>query len=250
MVHDIGDVYILPRLYDKADEFYDRSIQLAPDQVLAYACQAENHWLWRGDLAKGRELLAKMPYKSDPRSLRHLFRQELFARDYEAALEIMDNSPATFLKGPWVYLPVQAYRGLALELLGRDVESLEAYEEAVALLERDIAIEPQDDRIHAGLGLCYAKVGRKEEAIAAGLKGTELVPYEVDAHAGCERLHDLARIYAIVGEVDKSVDILEQLMNVPAFVTPAMLRIDPRWDSIRDHPRFQAIAGEAAEPSA
>lgn len=249
MVHDIGDVYMLPRQYDKADEFYGRSISLAPDQVLAYACQVENNWLWHGDLARGREILAKMPYKSDPRTLRHLFRQELFARDFEAALAIMDDSPMPILTGPLWYLPVQTYRGQALELLGREAEAREAFEESIAMLEPELELEPSDDRILAALALCYAKVGRAAQAIETGKRAVAIVPYELNSLEGAERLHDLAKIYASVGEQEKAIELLKHLLNVPAFITPNLLRIDPRWNSIRDHPGFMALVNDG-EPSA
>jgi serine/threonine-protein kinase len=44
-----------------------------------------------------------------------------------------------------------------------------------------------------------------------------------------------------VGEKERAIGQLEYLMSIPSWVTVAKLRIDPIWDPVRDHPRFQAL---------
>ncbi len=43
------------------------------------------------------------------------------------------------------------------------------------------------------------------------------------------------------GEVDAALDEIEQLLAGPGYVSVHTLRLDPRWDPIREHPRFQAL---------
>ena len=43
------------------------------------------------------------------------------------------------------------------------------------------------------------------------------------------------------GDVDAALDEIEQLLAGPGFLSVHMLRLDPRWDPIREHPRFQAL---------
>jgi hypothetical protein len=54
-------------------------------------------------------------------------------------------------------------------------------------------------------------------------------------------VEDLARIYAMVGEYDAAIDQLEILLAVPSPTAVPMLRIDPTWNPLRDHLRFQAL---------
>ena len=54
-------------------------------------------------------------------------------------------------------------------------------------------------------------------------------------------MEDLARIYTMVGEHDAAIDRLESLLAVPSPTAVPMLRIDPAWKPLRDHPRFQAL---------
>ncbi len=42
-------------------------------------------------------------------------------------------------------------------------------------------------------------------------------------------------------DYDATVDLLEQLSGVNLDVSVPVLRIDPLWDPLRDHPRFQRL---------
>lgn len=55
------------------------------------------------------------------------------------------------------------------------------------------------------------------------------------------RVEYLATIYAMVGEAEAAIDQLELLLSIPSFMSVAQLRIDRGFDSLRDHPRFQAL---------
>jgi len=52
----------------------------------------------------------------------------------------------------------------------------------------------------------------------------------------------ISEIYALLGDVDGTVAELEQLLSQRyTGVTIHALRLDPRYDRVRDHPRFQAL---------
>jgi tetratricopeptide (TPR) repeat protein len=120
---------------------------------------------------------------------------------------------------------------------------------ACAILRQTDALQvkveelPGDKRLRSAIGLVYAGLGRKEDAIREGRKGVELLPYEQEALRGARRVMDLAAIYAEVGEPDLAIDQLEFLLARPTLVSAASLDVDPTWNAIRGHPRFVRLAG-------
>lgn len=71
--------------------------------------------------------------------------------------------------------------------------------------------------------------------------------YREDASAGPFVAIRRALILVQAGEADMAVDELERLRAGPSGVSVHMLRLDPLWDPIRSHPRFQRLlASETA----
>ena len=79
-----------------------------------------------------------------------------------------------------------------------------------------------------------------------GRKAIELVPIAKDAFYGPTYLGEFAAIQARVGNIDDAVALLRQLLDISAglVVSPALLRIDPGWDTMRADPRFKKLYQE------
>ncbi len=54
----------------------------------------------------------------------------------------------------------------------------------------------------------------------------------------------IAHAYATLSDADRAIPLIEHLLSVPypRSLTPAVLRLDPGWDKIRNDPRFQKLA--------
>ncbi len=73
-------------------------------------------------------------------------------------------------------------------------------------------------------------------------------PTSKDPFEGPAQEQRMAEIYALLGDADHAIPILQHLLQIPyggaMFLTPALLRLDPEWDQIRNDPRFQELAAE------
>ena len=101
---------------------------------------------------------------------------------------------------------------------------------------------PDDGQRHGFRGLALAYAGRKAEAIAEGERGVALLPPEKDAIAGPYQVHLLARIYLLTGEREKALDLLEQLLARPYYLSPGWLRVDPTFAPLKGNPRFERLS--------
>jgi hypothetical protein len=102
---------------------------------------------------------------------------------------------------------------------------------------------------HAARGLVLAGLGRRQEAQREARWLRESKVYREDAHFGQIAAEARVRILAGIGEVDMALAEIERLLVGPSYdLSVHTLRLDPRWDPIRNDPRFQALLVKYANP--
>jgi tetratricopeptide (TPR) repeat protein len=127
---------------------------------------------------------------------------------------------------------------------GRHETCARVCDSARIALEQQLRANPGDPQRTALLGVALAYLGRRDDAIRLGEQAMNALPLTKDAVLGSYLQHQVARSYILLGEPDKSLDLLEPLLKIPYFLSPGWLKIDPTFDPIRQHPRFQRLAGQ------
>ena len=102
------------------------------------------------------------------------------------------------------------------------------------------------------LSRAYAVIGDKDSALKAAERAVMLLPRAKDRVSGPALEENLAFIQAIFGESSRPISTLAQLLQMPynswvygpGTITPALLRLDPIWDSLRSDPAFQKLCQE------
>jgi hypothetical protein len=93
------------------------------------------------------------------------------------------------------------------------------------------------------LGIAYAELGRKGDALREAARATEILPVSRDGNDGADLQQDYAFVETLVGETDSAVKRLAFLLTIPSDVSVNLLRFDPMWDPLRGNPTFQRIVG-------
>lgn len=237
----LGEVYERLRMYPEAESAFNRGITIAPDDLLAYWRKADLYRIWDGQPERSRAALEAMPAQSDVESTRNWFYQEFLEHKWQAALDRV--SAATW---EWYdALPKGYLEYLCYYRLGKPQKARACAEEALSALEKRLPQRQEDAETHSALGLVYAALGRKDDAIREGQRGIALTPVQKDPYIGPYRVIDLAKIYAQVGELDKAMDQVDYLLSIPACFSVGMLRLDPDWERLSGFPRFEKLLSRA-----
>jgi TolB-like protein/Flp pilus assembly protein TadD len=215
----------------------DQALAMAPDNLSNIGLRVGVS-LMQGDLAGARAVLRAVPNTVQPTELV----VELAIYDNYWVLEdaqqrlLLRLPPSAFggERAVWAIVRAQMYHHRG------ESDRARIYADTARLeFEAQLRDAPEDAQRQVILGLALAYLGRKAKAIAAGKRAAAMLPMERDAWIGAYVQLQLARIYILVDEPDKAIELLEPLMQHD--LSPGMLRINPNFDPLREHPRFQRL---------
>jgi serine/threonine-protein kinase len=234
--------YNLLRLhkYPEAHASADRGIELDPHAPDVYETKALA-FLGTGDLASARRVIAEADRNVEPTAL-----VQWVSTYYDLFWLLDDEQQGLLLRlPPGPFDDDRLTWGLALAetyAFRGDSARARAYADSARIAgEVSLREAPQNAQMHVLLGTALAYVGRKADAIREGRRAVELMPASRNAYQSPYLQHQLARIYILVGEPERALDVLEGLMRIPYFLSPGWLRVDPTFDPLRGNPRFKTL---------
>jgi serine/threonine-protein kinase len=137
--------------------------------------------------------------------------------------------------------PRALYSAWAAECAGQQARARVFYREAERVARAALAREGAHPALHVVLGQALAGQNRMTEAVAAGRRAIELIPYDNDAVFGGYIAIEMAALYTRAQQHERALSLLEKYCGQPFGIWPNELRLEPRWDPLRELPRFQAL---------
>ena len=246
--------YVGLRRFPEALRKYNQILNIIPDDMdaienKAAIAQAE------GDLPRAAELLAPLHANANDSGplVTQLYQTILERRPGPVLARVQEN----LAKPNSGNVQLRFWLGWAQEAIGDHTAAQETWRRAQDELERSLEEQPERVSRIGFLALTKARLGEKEAALALAERAMAMNPLHKDALTGPGSIEIFARVAAQAGEPDRAIAALEKLMSIPACSglatdvppTPALLRLDPMFDPLRNNPRFQALTESSAAPA-
>jgi DNA-binding SARP family transcriptional activator/TolB-like protein len=230
------------RRYDDATATLDDMEALGLDTwPTRYALAAH----WKVDLDGASGVLDEVPVRDDGFDPALPTRIELAVsrRDYDAAMELLDRMPVDVWVNQLTLHSVDHWRMRVAWEMGAHSEARALGERSTELFRQGVEEIPDWAPRRLFLAESLAAAGRAEEARAEIEAALALHGARTDAWF--ERPNALvgaARVHAMLGDTTRATELLEvTFQDEYPFLTAERLHIEPWWDSLRRHSRFQEL---------
>ena len=228
------------RQFDEAHLMVDRALAITPDDIDTLAGKA-SFYQAQGDLNAAWRLLGSHPFPRTEWAGLIYYQQYYLQRDYDkliAELGVYDLADKNL--PPIIVLWVQATLG-NLYLLKGQAELAAPYVEkvrrAIKELQAQNIVLPEIYRILIEFAARLRDRDQVEDEIAF------ILAYTRDNHWILPNSeYDAARGYAVLGDLEKALPLLQDSLAKPNGTTAATLRLDSAWDGVRNDSRFQKLA--------
>jgi TolB-like protein/Flp pilus assembly protein TadD len=236
-----GEFYAYLRRFDDARAAMDRALEISPDSATTRASKAVT-FQNEGRLAEAAQELARIPADAtDDFVIAALIGQAIYEHHFDSAISVIERK----LKSVPAGQPLDSVTELAVVQLGfcqqwtgRDEDARRSFSRAIEAIKPkpDTPVPADANGRPSTLALAYAGLGEKAKALEQAQRAVK--DYDMDAVNKPWALTTLAQIQARFGDHDAAISALPHLLEVPAGLTRANLKLDPFWDPLRKDPRF------------
>jgi len=246
--------YITLRRFPEALRKLENVLDITPDDVDTVALKAGVSQA-EGNLPLASTLLAPLhPNAENTQVLEIQIYQAILERDPAQIIprlkEILTKPDPAL---GYVNGELRFYLGWAQQVAGDSASAQESWRQAGTELESFLKEQPDNYALIGDLALIKMDLGDKAAALALVERAIAANPIEKDAVDGPEPIEILARVAAQLGERDRAIAALQKLLSLPYEgpfasgmpLTPALLRLDPMFDPLRNDPRFQELVASS-----
>jgi len=258
----LADLHFAFRHYDEAEKIADGMIaKLREANPPEFWVLKRNIALARGDTAAA----ALANEKSDMirRGFANIYHYKaevaLMQHNYAEAAEILEtfrDKASKTVKNPRVIKNFNPYGtgnlnlrlGIARRALGEKEKALAAFTASEEGFRGWLRRYPEEAAALGRLPLALAGQGRRDDALREIENAIAIFPLTRDPLSAVEIRDYVANAYSWTGDRTLALELLQKIVALPGGPTAGDLKLNPRWDDLREDPRLNDLIAEAAKP--
>ena len=240
-----AQTYAMLRQFPAALKTYDRVLDVVPNDPDTIASEATIYQA-EGNLEQAGKLLADLnaqTFFSFGPKINQLFLERHFDEAirviHSRLAESRDVSDIERLVDQLLLIGAQEWAG---DIAGARTTAQQMLRPLETLCQQ----APGNPNLAVWLSIIHVVLGEKDAAIKEAERAITLLPSAKDAVDGPIYEENLAFVEVLVGDKNHPISTLQRLLEIPYnnCITPALLRLDPKWDPLRGDPRFQKLCEE------
>ncbi len=216
--------------------------------VRALVTLFEARYYLQADLPAARTALDRIPSsrRAVPRVVFSRWLAAMAERNWDQALQEVARVPEPILFDRNFHGPKALLAGLAQQAANRTPAALAQFREAERQLREELVHDSENEELHAVLALTLACQGKATEAQAELAAVEPLLVGRDPSHYAAHETSLVAQTYGLLGDMGKLTQALRWLFTHPSTVplTPAIVRIDPRFSRYVAEPTVAALLTE------
>lgn len=234
---NIGLSYQAVRQYDSANYYHDKAAEIMPRWHAPYENKIESLILRDGNTSEAEIVLDSAVIRTMGGQFpKYKIIFDLYNGKFEEALVKAENTDL-------IYFDNQGDKYLTFAMIYDNLNdrgfAAQYYETALNFFGEKIKGSPENAIYFSLAGISAAGLKYKAKAIEYGEKALKLAA--VNYMESSWRKKDLAQIYVMLGEYDKALILIEELLNNPSYFSVKMLQIDPIWKPLQNKPEFRKM---------
>jgi TolB-like protein/Tfp pilus assembly protein PilF len=251
---NMGETYAFTGKYQIGIDYFDKYLMIEPDNAEGYSTKLHLYLMMDGNTMKTRKVIEEAamnnisPYVISIDALyTPPFMLDVYDGNYQKALNFLSTTDWAGHIDLMKHNPKTLFQAMIYTLMNLPDKAVAYYDSMRIVLEMNLKEYPEDPRILSSLGIAHAGLGEKEVAINYGKEAVDLYSLEKDALIGLSRIEELALVYVMVEEYDAALEQIEILLSNPGPYSAPLLKLDPRWKPLWDHPEFIRLMEKYAE---
>jgi serine/threonine protein kinase/cytochrome c-type biogenesis protein CcmH/NrfG len=252
LLNGAAATYAMLRQFPSALKLYDRVLDITPYDPNMMAAKAGIYQA-QGNLEKVAESLPEINWQTCPWSTFLVKIVQLrLERNYTEAVRLLQTRLTQF-RYTSEYGKARDQVSLAfIQRLAGDTAGAKLIAEQARNTLESLSRDNQDDAAYlSSLAQTYAVMDEKDSALSTAERLVMIIARDKDAVDKPAMEENLALIQTMLGEKARAISTLTLLLQRPYdspmyhfVLTPALLRLDPFWDSLRGDPAFQKLCQE------